>query len=817
MDNQINNYKELIAWSAAHHAAKPAFVMRRRIQKEIVSFSQLPELIGKFSAYLASLNVKSGDRVILWGTNSTEYALALLTVFSSGRVSVPIDYRTAHDTVDKIIDQTEPALAIVSKYLDSDFIKSKVTKVIFLEDLLHEISKFEPEEFTAPDPDAVCQIVYTSGTTGTPKGVQLTNRNLVQNAYGLESLIPSLKKYRTVSVLPLSHVFEQVVTLTMGLILGTQITYLSKVNSLQLRRAMQEYKPTYLVLVPQLLNVLLGRIEENIKKEGKQKTVEKILRVSPSMPVWLRRLLFKKVHKSFGGSLEFIGLGGAPLALSSAEKFRLMGFKLLQGYGATEVTAVATFNSNPDSLDNVGYALPGVEIKLSDQKEILVKSETLSTGYFKNPEKTAQVFKDGWYFTGDIGQITQDGRLKILGREAFRLVLKNGENVYVEDLENEILKNSEVKDVAVIGIDDEASDKIHPVFILKQPDTDLDLLVAKINGSLTSKQQILSYSIWPEDDFPRTHTLKINRSKVREFVESQMQGMETIPTTTVLNIPTLESIIAKVAQIDASKIADDMTFASDLKLDSLARAEMMAMIEEEMALSVDAITIEGTTTVGQLRALLADLELTSKNGYFPTWQFNRLWKVVRAIVMFGLIFPLHALFVRIDISKEERARLRNLPSKTLITVNHAGLFDSLVVMRLLGWKAIKTVLLAFAQFWEAKKKAKIVEFVGGFPIDQTGTNLVSSLRVVSDLLEEKKADFIQIAPQGRFDRDGNTPFKEGYKFIARELDLQVINLRIDGYEQIFTPPKGDTRKLTISDVLPKRIGTVKVKIVDDAV
>jgi long-chain acyl-CoA synthetase len=266
---------------------------------------------------------------------------------------------------------------------------------------------------------------------------------------------------------------------------------------------MQDVRPTYLVFVPQLLALFWGRIEEEARNTGKYEKLMKGLFIAKYLPSIVRKFIFRNVHAVFGGKLRFVGCGGAPLNYHIGNNFVHMGFRILEGYGATEVTALATANDGRYGVGNVGKPAKGVEVKLDEDGQILIKSDCISKGYYQNEQKTKEVFRDGWYHTGDIGKFSEDGVLHIVGRNFFKIVLASGEKIYVEDIEKIMVRHPLIKDACVIGLTDGEADKIHAIIIPKDPKTfDEHAVITEINSWIESKQQIMSHSLWERDDFP---------------------------------------------------------------------------------------------------------------------------------------------------------------------------------------------------------------------------------------------------------------------------------------------------------------------------
>lgn len=807
----INTFPELIDFAAQKYGEQTVMQIRRRVKIEKVNYSQLPHLVKQTITYLKQQGLRSEDKVLIWGLNCPEYVVLLLACFSSGIVPVPIDFRTKEDVIGKIIKQTQPKLLATSLFLDPTNLKKQVPKTITIEGLFEAISELKESDYHADLPE-LSEILYTSGTTGIPKGVMIDQRQVVAISKYALAYIPQLKQYQTLSILPLSHVLEQIIGTAVAILLGSKTTYLTRINSVKMVQAMAEFKPSYLVVVPQLLSVFWNKIELTAKQAGKFDLLLKMNKLASHLPRFLQKRLFKKVHATFGGNIKFLACSGAPLSGLLAERFSNMGFNLIEVYGATEVLAV-TINNTSKIVNTVGKPLPIIEVKTAADGEILIKGPFTTAGYFKNPQKNKEAFTDGWYHTGDIGDVGKDNYLRIKGRDSFKLVLQNGENIYVEDLETIINQHPQVKDSCVVGLDDSGADKIHALIIRKQDAIlSTQAIIEEINSGLSSKQQILSFEDWLEEDFPRTHTLKIDRKRLKQMLQHETNA-ETQATPEQSSQTSILEIIAHLSKKDIKQIKPTQSLTSDLGMDSLARAELTAMIEDQLGVVIDNLQINETTTVQDVQQLAQTSSKAPPDHLVTRNQYTRMKDILRIFIFKLFIFPLHALLVPKKVTNP--AALKAIPQQAIIAFNHPGWLDFFTVMRSLGIRSTRAVGLASHEFWASKPLAKVLELGGSFPIDQTGNNLLRQLQILDELSQEDR--LILIAPQGTMQRgEQQDPFKTGVAVIAQELDLPVINIKLENYEKILPPPPEAVKAMTKLDWLktfiPKSRTTVKVTV-----
>jgi len=274
---------------------------------------------------------------------------------------------------------------------------------------------------------------------------------------------------------------------------------------------------TCMVLVPQALQLFLNVIERQVRQQKKEKQWELLHRIAGRLPFRFRRVLFRQVHKRFGGNFHFFVSGGAYLPPKLHKRWENMGFRVIQGYGATECAPVVSATPfNEHIYDSIGKPIPGVEVRIAEDGELLVKGPNVAPGYWKNPEATAAAFENGWYHTGDLGFKDGKGNLYLKGRKKNLIVLANGLNVYPEDIENVLLTNPSIKDAVVFGLmEKDHGPIVHGVLLMDEPDQ-AKSAIQQANKQLASQQQIRGFTVWPDQDFPRTHTLKVKRPEVLE-------------------------------------------------------------------------------------------------------------------------------------------------------------------------------------------------------------------------------------------------------------------------------------------------------------
>jgi long-chain acyl-CoA synthetase len=516
---------DLLRDAAQQFGDAPALVFTTSSRQERWSYRRLWDYSGRLASLLQERGLSKGDRAIIWSPNRPEWAIAYFGCLRAGVMAVLLDVRSASDFIARIIERTEVKLALCSQET-ANSLPSPALPTIPLEDLGEMLEKVSARG-TEPSVggEDIAQIMFTSGTTGDPKGVILTHRNVVSNILACRELVPVSSSSRLLSLLPLSHMFEQIGGLLVPLSRGATIIYPNSLQPRTLFNTMQREQVTNLILVPQALQLLMNGIEREVRAKGKEKQWQFLMRTAPLMPMGVRRWLFREVHRQFGGKLQFIMSGGAYLDPELARKWYALGIPILQGYGTTEASPVISTNTfQHNRLGSVGRVLPGQEIRIAEDGEILTRGPNVTQGYWQSPEATAAVFEDGWYKTGDLGYIDQDGFLFLKGRKKDLIVLANGQNVYPEDIESVLNKQPGVRDSVVVGLPSEGGVvRVHAVLLMEDGSKAAEA-VNSANKLLADHQRVRGFTLWPQEDFPRTHTLKVRKNLVMESLRATPQS-----------------------------------------------------------------------------------------------------------------------------------------------------------------------------------------------------------------------------------------------------------------------------------------------------
>jgi len=442
-----------------------------------ITYRELAEKVRIFAVGLNKFGVEKGDRVAILSENRPEWAIADLAAMLVGAVVVPLHITFSPQAIHNILEHSEAKIVVVSnsnllnKILlnasepgrlekivlierSSDIEKNALPGKIFNWDwvLSHNDSNLHGK--TPLRADDICSIVYTSGTTGEPKGVMLTHNNFLSNVRAVTQSIAIKTSDIFLSFLPLSHVLERLAGYYIPLLSGATIAYAENVKQLPFN--LKEVKPTILISVPRIFEKMYEAVWEKVKASPRKKKI--FLWALRQKNNSLRQkladyLVFRKVRAQLGGKLRLTVSGGATLNEKIARFFFKIGITVLEGYGLTETSPVVAVNSQDDfKFGAVGKVVPGVEVKISADKEILVKGPNVAKGYYKNSAATGEMFNgEGWFKTGDLGFLDKDGFLTIIGRRKEMLVTSGGKNVWPEAIESELNKDRFIVGSIVLG------------------------------------------------------------------------------------------------------------------------------------------------------------------------------------------------------------------------------------------------------------------------------------------------------------------------------------------------------------------------------
>ena len=539
---------ELLDEAVARFGDRPALGIRRDDGARVSWTYRELERRSRIAAWrLRGLGLEPGDRILAWSPSMPELPATLFGAMRARLVIVPLDLRMSMEAVEGVVAASDSRHLVLGTGRDApdprdahleDFPTSTV------EALTAEPDSTFPADWEAqlagwarPAPHEIWELVFTSGTTGTPKGVTLGHDNVTASIKTFHRIVPRME-HRLVSLLPLSHLLEQAVGLFYALSVGADIFYVRSRNPRVIFEALREHRVTSLIVVPQVLDVFWSAIEREVEKRGRVASFNRLRGIARHLPAWARRRLFASVHAQLGGQFRLIVSTGAFLPPALQQAWEDLGITVLQGYGSTETGTGACTTLDDHVKGTVGRPPEGINLRIAEDGEIQFRGPTLFHGYWNNPAATAEAYTpDGWFRSGDIGHLDEGGRLTLSGRKKDIIVLPNGFNVYPEDIEN-ALRIAGIRDSVVL---ETSPGRIEAIVLapgthglpqggdvpgdgaagLTDDATDvrgrIDAVVKAANATLGPNQRIASWRLWPDQDFPRTHTLKVKRAQVRAW------------------------------------------------------------------------------------------------------------------------------------------------------------------------------------------------------------------------------------------------------------------------------------------------------------
>ena len=751
-----------------------------------------------FAAKLIADGVAKGDKIVIWGENRPEWIACYWGILLAGAIAVPIDYRSSRDFAERIRAIVDARVVLAGDDVDSGSIAATegtdgTDKIWRMADL--DWSADGPVPAITISRDDIAQIVFTSGATAEPKGVVIRHRNILANTVPVAKEIDKYKKYarpfspiRFLNLLPLSHMFGQSMATNIPPLIDGTVVFMRSFNPHDIVRRVREWRISVIVCVPKILDVLK----------------EHALRIDPaaaeppkglSIPArWWR---YRKIHRMFGLKFWAFIVGAAPLGSALEDYWKRLGFVVIQGYGLTETAPIVTMNHPfKTNTGSVGKPIAGVEVKIADDGEILVRGENVTSGYYGDTDGGRTRDTGGWLHTGDIGEKDAEGRLFIRGRKKEMIVTPEGLNVFPDDVERPLNAQKGVIESAVVAArateGTEGSERVHAVLVL-DPEIDAETVIRNTNSQLADHQRIRSFSIWKDGLLPRTEgTKKLKRAAIKQWVDS---GATPGAASGGDQLQTLLAKFAGARQLDGA------TSIEGLGLSSLERVELMVALEDQFQTRIDETKFAGAKTLDDLRAVIAtapqDAEVAEPVD-FPSWNRRGIVRMIRRVSQATWILPLGRLFAWVRV--RGLVNLAGLTGPVVFASNHQSHFDvPVILMSLPGpWRAriAPAALKEFfkAHFFPEGFTARQVFtnrlnyylsafFFNIFPLPQREAGARQTLRYIGEVAGDGYS--VLIFPEGVRSQSGDIkPFKPGIGMIGSRLDLPVVPVRIDGADRV---------------------------------
>jgi len=763
--------------------SEEVFVYRTGIRKFTFRYSELHNSSLKMAQYLKMQGIKRGDKIALWAPNSPSWAFSYFGILLSGAIIIPIDFAGGIQRAETIVKLSGAKLVIQSNYKFEKLPPAGGLKTVMIEDLVYLIKPLTPiKKIIQVKPTDICEIVYTSGTTGDPKGVVLTHKNIVSNilaGYNHISISSANRRINFLSVLPLSHMFEQTVGFLIPLYRGDKIVYLRTIKPSAILEAFREENIQAILVVPRLLSLLKNTIERELASKG----LIDFLRFGLT-----RKIISPFVHKKFGRNFQMFVSAGAALPIDIFTFWKDLDFRVIEGYGLTECSPIVSANTFDTQIaGSVGKPLKNVRVKL-DNNEVLVKGENVFSSYYQNISETEKAFSNGWFRTGDFAEQDRDGNIFLKGRKKDVIVNASGINIYPQDLENVLNKIKGVKDSCVLALDKGIGEEVHAVLLLQSKDVGALQVVRLANEKLDPLAQIEGFSVWEDYDFPRTTTLKVQKFKVKEKLLKENEKQDRASSDTLI------SLVANVSKKPPGEIKESSILTSDLGLNSLSRLELINFLEQEYRVDLEDTIINQNTTVSDLRKLLTKREKIRAQKGLWLWLNNGLGRTMREFLDFIFQIPLSRLFFNLE--SKGLSNLKNIKGPVVFIANHVSYLDQPAIMYSLPANIrYKTASATREEFFFSEKGSSLVKKLL-FPYTMIAFNAFllpqksgfrKSLSFMGKLIDHNVN--ILVFPEGTRSRDGKLQdFMSGLGLLVKELQVPVVPIKILGMEKIY--PRG---------------------------
>lgn len=758
------------------------------------SYAGLARAARNFAAKLQAAGIGSGDRIILWSENRPAWVAAFWGCVLRGVAVAPIDEHHSAEFLERVMRITS-AKAIAA----GDEVKLPALEggppVWRLSDLDWKTPDAQFEEVAAK-PDDIAEILFTSGATAEPKGVIITHRNILANIVPVEREVLKYRKYarpfspiRFLNLLPLSHMFGQAMAIFIPPMISGTVIFQRSQDPREIVRQIKSRRISVLVSVPKILDVL--------KEYLKGVAPETAQNAPAGEKFWWRWWRYRRAHRLFGNKFWSFVVGGAALDPGLEEFWGNLGWAVIQGYGLTEAAPIVTLNHPFHSRrGTVGKPIAGVQIRIAEDGEVLVRGGNVTSGYFNNPEATAEAFENGWFHTGDIGELDDSGRLMIKGRKKEMIVLPDGRNVFPEDVERVLNGITGVKESAVIGLKAEGGERVHAAIVLESS-ARAEQVVAHANSVLEEHQKVRSYTVWSEPELPRTEgTRKLRRREIR----GRLSG-EARQTGPGKDASGMEALLGKWT---TGREVSGGTSLDDLGLSSLDRVELLVALERELGAPVDEKAFSNAKTIADLEALKSAPSGPTGPAEvmdFPSWNRSKwaLWSRIFHLNVWLLNLARIFAWVRV----EGRENLRDIDGPVIFASNHQGYFDAPILFIAMPWRWRHKLAPAMRkEFFDAhyhperhglfsRLTSNLNYYLSclmfnALPIPQREAGTRQTLRYIGEMVEEGWCPLI--FPEGKHSYDDSVGhFQAGAAMMAARLKVPVVPLRIHGSNRILHP------------------------------
>jgi long-chain acyl-CoA synthetase len=794
----------------AAHSDEIAVRQRRGYRMESWTYARIVAEANRVARELETRGIAKGDAVLLWGENSAEWITVFLGCLLRGAIIVPIDHASPMEFACRVAQEVNAKLVFQSgvhkECLNIPFLTLESVSTVTAR---HDSSPYPSPPLSRKD---TLEIIFTSGTTAEPRGVLISHGNVLANIAPLQIEIQKYLRYeklvhplRFLNLLPLSHVFGQMLGVFIPPLLAGTVVFLDSLRPAEFVDAIRRERVSVMVAVPRFIESLQREIEREEERDGKINQFRKYLAQTEGKHFLLRWWRFRHIHSRLGWKFWAFISGGAALPQQAETFWNRLGYAVIQGYGMTETTSLISLNHPFRSASgSIGKVFPGMEVRVDDNGEILVRGENVATAYQQNGQTLSVPESDGWFRTGDVAEKDENGRLYFKGRQKNVIVTPAGMNIYPEDLEKALRPQPGVRDCVVIGLEKDGNAEPCAVLLLKGSASDAAAVTEAANQSLAGYQRMRQWFVWPEPDFPRTPTQKPVLPRIRDTVQHAKCG-------TAQNAVAADSLTALITRIIGRPVqlgSKDANLETDLHLSSLDRVELMSVLEERHQVDLNETRFQDVATVGQLEKLLAQGTPSTIQHVYPTWPQNWLTTALRLGVYYSLAWPATYLLAAPRIRGREN--LRGLSGPVLVVSNHVTYLDIAWILpalparlrnrlatamggeRLARMRRPSSDLRFFERFLEHLRYFLALSLFNVFPLPQQ-SGFLQSFTFAGNLAD--RGWNVLVFPEGKTTEDGNMmAFRSGIGLLAKHLNIPIVPMYLQGlfemkqHERIFARP-----------------------------
>ncbi len=838
VEKRSYTYKDLLdlfETSVKRFPTRVAMRIERNGRKEQYTYEDVRELTLRAAGFFAKNGIGTSSRVILYSHNMPEWGMTYFGILKTGATAIPIDPASSVAEIVAFAKAGEAsAIALSAKLSDENPDLAKALKeaglsvnVWTFDDIFEIQTETEEAKRNALLPlkvhsNAIASLIFTSGTTGTPKAVMLSHKNFVNMISMLSSVLDMDITDGVLSVLPMHHTFEFSAGFLTPFSNGTQITYLNELTAEDLSKTIENGHVTGMVGVPALWEMLHRRIKTRLRERGDwiadlaDNVIEFNAWIRDNTPFNLGPIVFFPIHQGMGGKMRYLISGGSALSEKVQKDLHGLGFTVLEGYGLTESSPVLTVARPGNKLlrGSVGKPLPGVEVKIDSPDEngvgeVLARGQNVMVGYYNNDAATEAVLQDRWLKTGDLGRIDEDGNLYIVGRSKDVIIDSNGKNIYPDEIEDLYGKSGFIKELSVVGLPDEdGGEKIASLVV---PDYEHDIALSRaetnkkveehfreVSSGLPFFKRVKVLHLTPFE-LPRTATRKVRRNEVVEMLQiledrSKSKTRSIVESKGDDNAVWIRKIVASVSNRPLTDVVMEDKLA-DLGFDSLMFVELQAAVEDAGGRVLSPDTLNEVQSVRELLTAVQRVDRSKKLADEPRVEEKKeeeeifIPSIVRRVGNAVVDLAQETLYSSVlDTSIEGES---NVPQHVnfIVAPNHTSHLDTGLVKRALGKDvAEQTVAVAAADYWfDTKyKRAYMNNFTTLVPIERTGS-LRQSLRHVTQILNDGYNALI--FPEGGRQESGQiAEFKPIIGYLALNQKIGILPIYIWGTYEAF--PKG---------------------------